>query len=154
MGIKQVLGALVGLGGVFALAVGAQAQPVCSYAVEVNAVRGGSPAVKGGVKSITAKARIANGTAPGGTTQTGTTFTIDAICISGACTPGANLGSASGGPVTLLVGRGGRGGKIDVPTACGPGDRVNYVATFTGLDGTGNGATCTGVGSSRNKTCQ
>ena len=153
---KDFCVSLVGFGLVLGLATAAHAgaPPVtCPYAIEVNAVRGGSPSIKGGSKNITAKARIAKGTAASGTSQPGTTATVDAICVSGACTPGANLGSASAGGITLVVGKGGQGPKLAVPVACSPGDVVDFVATFTGT-AVSNAATCTGVGVSKSKTCQ
>ena len=151
MRMQRLFVSLIGFGMVLGIASLAQAgppPPVCSYIVEVNAVRGGSPSIKGGSKNITAKARIQK-PAPGGTTQPGTSLIVDAIRVSDS----ANLGSNSAGGITLVVGKGGQGAKLAIPVACNPGDQVNFVATFTGTD-TSNGATCVGVGISKTKTCQ
>jgi len=79
---------------------------VCDFVIDINALRGGSPTVTvGSTKDITAKARIAKGSAPPDTTVN-TTLRIDAIDGSEV------IDSQSSGPIQLSVGKGGDGDKL------------------------------------------
>jgi hypothetical protein len=130
------------LAGVF-IAVGfAESQaggppPTCQLVIEVNALRGGSPTVtSGGTKDITAKARIAKGSAPPGTTIK-TTLRIEAV-------DGGNvIDSESISTIELEVGKGGQGQKLTMEIEqCNSGSSIDFVATFFGKDA--NGAPCEG----------
>jgi len=121
--------------------------PVCDFSSEINALRGGSPTTPFGLnatKDITAKARIAKGSAVDGTTVV-TQLRIDAI--DGIKTIDTKLRY----PITLGVGKGGQGDKVtmDIPQ-CTSGSIV-FTATFTGRDDDND--VCTATRSIR-KTCK
>jgi hypothetical protein len=98
----------------------------------------------GGTKDITAKARIAKGTAVSGTTIE-TTLRIDAIDGEEV------IDSKTIAPIHLEVGKGGQGQKLpmDIPQ-CNSGS-IDFVATFFGNDE--NGAACEGS-RTITKTCK
>lgn len=108
--------------------------PTCTLTIEVNALRGGSPTVTVfDTKNITAKARIAKGTAARGTTID-TALRIDAVDGSEV------INTRTSSPHTLQVGRGGTGDKFPMDiTQCKTGS-IDFVATFSGTDT--NGALC------------
>jgi hypothetical protein len=111
--------------------------PVCDFVIEINALRGGSPTVSApGTKDITAKARIAKGTAVDGTTID-TQLRIEARDGS----TGNLVGPAQfAGPIRLGVGRGGQGAKLRMPIdSCDI--TVKFTATFSGLDDDGDQCT-------------
>jgi hypothetical protein len=101
----------------------------CDLVIEINALRGGSPtAPSNGTKDITAKARIAKGTALEGTTID-TQLQIDTI-YNGLVTD-----TQTTGPIRLGIGKGGQGDKLTMKVpACTPGDLVSFEATFFGPD--------------------
>jgi len=119
--------------------------PTCPLSIEVNALRGGSPTVTvNAPKNITAKARIAKGTAPSGTTID-TTLTIDAV-------DGLKvIHTRSSSPHRLEIGKGGTGDKfpMNIPQ-CQTGF-IDFVATFSG--NASNGALCEGTRTIR-KECK
>jgi hypothetical protein len=131
--------AIIYITGVF-IAVGvAESQaggptPSCGLTIEINALRGGSPTVTvDGTKKITAKARIAKGSAPSGTTID-TKLRIEAV-------DGLDVvHSQAVSPVRLEIGKGGQGRKLtmEIPK-CSSGS-IDFVATFSG--DAGNGAPC------------
>jgi hypothetical protein len=109
--------------------------PPCGLTIEIKALRGGSPTVTvGSPKKITAKARIAKGTAPAGTTID-TTLQIEAI-------DGETIvNSRTSSPHRLVIGKGGTGNTFPMDVSpCPPGSTIRFVATFFGNDG--NGALC------------
>jgi hypothetical protein len=102
--------------------------------IEVNALRAGGKTVRAGPNQtvdVTAKARILKGTALPGTTID-TTLTIDAV------TGGQVIGTNSTGPITLGVGKGGKGAKLAVDTQQCVGGFIEFVATFSGADDDGD----------------
>jgi hypothetical protein len=105
--------------------------PDCDLEIEINALRGGSPTVTvNAVKNITAKARIAKGSAPDGTVIE-TTLRIDAI----DATTGEVTNSQFSSPITLGVGKGGKGDKLGMLVeSCENPAGVIFKATFQGND--------------------
>ena len=102
--------------------------------IEVNALRAGAKTVVTGPSQtvdVTAKARILKGTAARGTTID-TTLTIKAV--NGT----AVIGTNSTGPITLGVGKGGKGAKLAVDTQQCVGGFIEFVATFSGTDDDGD----------------
>jgi hypothetical protein len=110
-----------------------EASAQCQLAIEVNALRGGSPTVTVGefeTKKITAKARILKGTAVKGTTLE-TTLEIKAVDELGVITRLSTF------PHFLEIGKGGQGGSIAMPTTRCVGGSIEFIATFSGDDGNG-----------------
>jgi hypothetical protein len=104
----------------------------CDFLIEINALRGGSPTVTvNSTKDITAKARIAKGSAMEGTTID-TQLRIDAI------DGGAIIDTQRSWPIRLGVGKGGQGDKLsmNIPQ-CNSGS-IDFEATFSGLDDDGD----------------
>jgi hypothetical protein len=102
--------------------------PACDFAIEVNALRAGSPtATIGGTKEVSARARIAKGTAVEGTIVD-TNLTIEAF--DGATV----ISSKSTGPIRLGVGKGGKGAKLTMSIPQCNAGFVVFKATFTGVD--------------------
>jgi len=127
-------GALIALG--FAESQAGGPEPAeCELTIEINALRGGSPTVTANSpKKITAKARIAKGTALAGTTIE-TTLRIDAI------DEGTVVNSRSSSPHWLVIGKGGTGNTLPmIIPPCTPGSTIRFVATFFGNDA--NDALC------------
>jgi hypothetical protein len=120
----------------------------CQLEIEVNALRGGSPTVTvceiGCTKDITAKARIAKGTALRGTTIE-TTLRIEAK-------DGEDVfQTKTFAPVHLEVGKGGQGQKLTMDiTQCNSGS-IDFIATFFGNDADDNECE---VDRTINKTCK
>ncbi len=108
--------------------------PTCELVIEINALRGGSPTVSvGGTKNITAKARIAKGSAPSGTT-------IDTLLRVEATDGSQVIDAKTAFPIQLVVGKGGQGAKFMMNiTQCTTGS-IDFAAMFSGEDSTG--ATC------------
>jgi len=104
---------------------GDEAPCVCDFVIDINALRGGSPTVTvGSTKDITAKARIAKGTALPDTTVD-TTLRIDAIDGSEV------IDSQFSGPIQLRVGKGGDGDKLTMNiNQCNSGS-IFFVARFS-----------------------
>jgi hypothetical protein len=112
--------------------------PYCSDAegyfmqIEVNALRAPGKTVQVGPNrtvDVTAKARILKGTAVPDTTID-MTLTIEAVTPPG----GTVIGTNSTGPITLGVGKGGKGAKLAVDTQQCVGGFIEFVATFFGTD--------------------
>ena len=104
----------------------------CDFAIEINALRGGSPTVTvNSTKDINAKARIVKGSAVQGTTID-TQLRIDAI------DGGQIIDTQYSWPIRLEVGKGGRGDKLpmNIPQ-CNSGS-IDFEATFSGRDEDGD----------------
>ena len=104
--------------------------PMCELAIEINALRAGARFIQAGsnqTRDVTAKARIVKGTAQPGTTID-MQLTIEAIDGTDV------IGTNSTGPITLGVGKSGKGAKLslDIPQ-CNSGF-IEFVATFSGTD--------------------
>jgi len=121
-------------GGLAASQAFAGERPVqCDLVIEVNALRGGSPTVvSNGTKDITAKARIAKGSAVDGTTID-TYLMLEAISSMGTNT------YTSTNTIRLGIGKGGWGQKVtmDVPR-CQSGEFVKFTAKFYGNEKDGD----------------
>jgi len=139
-----IAGALFAVGLAASEAAAGTGNPGCTDAegtlmqIEVNALRAGARVVKSGpnqTTNVTAKARILKGTAVAGTTLD-TTLTIDAVDGTDV------ISTNSVGTVRLGIGKGGKGAKLALAiTQCTTGF-INFVATFSGVDG--DGETCEG----------
>jgi hypothetical protein len=117
----------------------------CGLAIEINALRGGSPTVTvEGTKDITAKARILKGTAPKGTT-------IDAELMIEAFDGPALIHSQSVSGIQLEIGKGGQGKKLTMNIPVCDTGTIEFRATFSGYDG--NGGLCESTQTIR-KTCK
>ena len=127
-----ITGVFIAVGFVASQAGAGTDPPVCDFALEINALRGGSPTTPFGLnatKDITAKARISKGSAVDGTTIV-TQLRIDAI-------DGINIiDTKKSFPITLGVGKGGQGDKLtlNVPTCRNASGIIEFKATFTGED--------------------
>ena len=98
--------------------------------IEINALRAGGKTIvtsPNDTTKVTAKARILKGTAESGTTIEAT-LTIEASDASGV------MSSASEGPITLGVGKGGKGAKLSMAIPRCNGGFIDFVATFLGTD--------------------
>ena len=129
-----ITGVFIAVGFVASQAGAGTDPPVCDFAIEINALRGGSPTTPFGLnatKDITAKARIAKGSAVDGTTIV-TQLRIDAV------DGGTIIDTKLAFPITLGVGKGGQGDKLrmDVPQ-CNSGS-IDFTATFKGQDDDGD----------------
>jgi hypothetical protein len=99
--------------------------------IEVNALRAGAKTIAFGAnqsRNVTSKARILKGTAEGGTTIE-STLTIEASDAIGV------MSTVSEGPITLGVGKGGKGAKLSMQIPRCSGGIITFEATFTGVDG-------------------
>jgi hypothetical protein len=106
------------------------APPPCRFAIEINALRAGGKTVRVGPSQtvdITAKARILKGTAPPDTTID-TMLTIEAVDDTGVIDTETSL------PITLGVGKGGKGDKLTLDATRCDGGSITFVATFSGTD--------------------
>jgi len=142
--IIYITGVFIAIGFAESQAQTPDPQP-CGLAIEINALRGGSPTVTvEGTKDITAKARILKGTAQKGTTIN-TDLTIEAF--DGPVL----IHSQSVSGVRLEIGKGGQGKKLtmNIPE-CETGT-IDFIATFSGHDE--NGALCESSQTIR-KTCK
>ncbi len=100
--------------------------PGCDLTIEINALRGGSPTVAvGDTKNITAKARIARGTAVSGTTVH-TTLKIEALDGAGS------IETRTSCPHRLEVGKGGQGSTLGMFIPKCVGGIIRFRATFFG----------------------
>lgn len=121
----------------------------CDATIEINALRGGSPAVSvPDTKNITAKARILKGTGPADQTVDDTTLTIEAYDASGLVDS-----QTSGKVLTLVVGKGGQGDKLGMIIDRCDGGVIDFYATFTGTDSVGGGE-CSATSDALRKTCK
>ena len=121
--------------------------PPCGLTIEINALRGGSPTVTAGefeTKKITAKARIAKGTALAGT-MIDTTLQVDAV--DGTTV----INTRSSSPHRLVIGKGGQGNTFPMDIGQCLSGSIDFVATFFGNDG--NGALCDATREIK-KTCK
>ena len=104
----------------------------CNFALEINALRGGSPTVTvGATKNITAKARIQKGTATSDTT-------IDVMLQIEAIDGTTVIDTQNSGPIRLGVGKGGQGDKLAMNIPSCVRGQILFVATFAGLDSGGD----------------
>jgi len=134
-----IAGALFAVGFVAPQAVAGTGVPGCDTAgvptqIEVNALRAGSKRVNAGpnqTTNVTSKARILKGTAPTGTTMA-TTLVIEASDDAGV------MSTQSSGPITLGVGKGGKGDKLTLAVERCFGGFITFTATFTGTDDDGD----------------
>jgi hypothetical protein len=142
-----ITGAFIAVGFAASQAGAGTDPPVCDFAIEINALRGGSPTVSvNSVKNITSKARISKGSAVSGTTIV-TRLTIEAF------NGGQFVSRRTEPDITLGVGKGGQGAKLRMDisnTDCSNGS-IDFVATFTGIDDDND--VCT-ASESINKTCK
>jgi hypothetical protein len=104
----------------------------CGLAIEITALRGGSPTVsptetEADTKDITAKARILKGTAPKGTTIE-TTLTIEAF---DGLDRSDLLNSVSAPGIWLGIGKGGQGKKFTMTIPKCETGTIEFVATFS-----------------------
>ena len=104
------------------------------FVIEINALRGGSPTVTvGTTKNITAKARIAKGTAT-------SDQTFDTVLRIDARDGTEIIDTQTSGPIRLEVGKGGQGDTLTMKIPqCNSGS-IDFVATFFGTDS--NGTLC------------
>jgi hypothetical protein len=119
----------------------------CDFTIEVNALRAGARTIAWGpnqATSVTTKARILKGTALRGTTIA-TTLEIQAIDGTDV------ISTNTTGPITLGVGKGGKGAKLSMAISRCSSGFINFVATFFGTDEFG--VTCEGVRELR-KNCK
>jgi hypothetical protein len=144
-----ITGAFIAVGFAASQAGAGTEPPFCDFEIEINALRGGSPTTPfgpGATKDITAKARIAKGSAVDGTTIV-TQLKIEAF------NGGQFISREVSYPITLGVGKGGQGDKLRMDisnTACSSGS-IDFVASFSGQDDDGD--LCT-QSKSLNKTCK
>jgi len=102
--------------------------------IEVNALRAGAKTVQAGPnqsRDVTAKARIQKGTAVAGTTLD-TTLVIEASDTTGI------MDTKTSSPITLGVGKGGKGDKLNMSIPRCHGGSVTFHATFYGTDHDGD----------------
>ncbi len=107
--------------------------PSCAFEIEVNALRVRGRRVSPGPDQtalVTAKARIARGTAERGTTID-TTLTVEAVDAAGV------MSAKSSFPITLRVGGGGKGDRFALNIPQCEGGAIEFAATFDGMDGAG-----------------
>ena len=132
-----ITGAFIAVGFAASQAGAGTDPPVCDFAIEINALRGGSPTTPFGpsaTKNITAKARIAKGSAVDGTTIV-TQLRIDAI------DGGTVIDTKLSYPITLGVGKGGQGDKLTMDISqCNAGS-IDFTASFSGQDDDGDQCT-------------
>jgi hypothetical protein len=110
-----------------------------SMVIEVNALRAGGKMVQvgpGQTVDVTAKARILKGTAVPGTTLD-MTLRIEAVDGTGV------VDTETSDPITLGVGKGGKGDKLTLDATRCDGGYITFVATFYGVDVDGD--SCEGV---------
>ena len=100
----------------------------CNLAIEINALRGGSPTVTvNATKDITSKARIEKGSAVDGTT-------IDTQLMIEAIDGTQTIDTKFAGPIRLGIGKGGQGDKLRMVIGqCLTGE-IEFKATFSGVD--------------------
>ncbi len=134
-----ITGAFIAVGFVASQAGAGTEPPVCDFAIEINALRGGSPTTPFGLnatKDITAKARIAKGSAVDGTTVS-TQLRIDARDGNTV------IDTKKSFPVVLGVGKGGQGDKLTMSIPSCAAGSIDFTATFTGQDDDGDQCTAT-----------
>ena len=104
----------------------------CDFAIEVSALRAGSPTVTvGGTKDVTAKARIAKGTAPVGTV-------LDTMLTVDASDGGVVIDSQTIGPIRIGVGKSSKGVTVTLAIPRCNSGFIDFIATFSGTDGDGD----------------
>jgi hypothetical protein len=125
-----ITGAFIAVGFAASQAGAGTDPPICDFAIEINALRGGSPTTPygpGAAKNITAKARIQKGSA-----ESGTTIVTDLVIR--AYDSGGEVDVKRSDDITLGVGKGGQGDKLTMsPRRCDSGS-IDFTATFTGRD--------------------
>jgi hypothetical protein len=106
--------------------------PMCDLVIEVNSLRAGSPTVSvGTTRKVTAKARIAKGTAAKGTT-------IDTTLQITAKDGLQFIHSQQSESILLRVGKGGKGDTLPMNISQCDSGSITFEATFFGLDGEGD----------------
>jgi hypothetical protein len=98
--------------------------------IEINALRAGGKFIQAGpnqTRDVTAKARIWKGTAVPDTTLD-ITLTIEAADATDV------ISTNSTGPITIGVGKGGKGDKLPVSVPRCDGGFIEFTATFSGVD--------------------
>ena len=121
----------------------------CDVTIEINALRGQGPTVNvPGTRNITAKARIQKGTGPADQTLDNTSLMIEAF-------DGATLIDTQISPnlLTLIMGKGGQGDKLNMTVDECVSGFIDFFATFTGTSST-NGGTCTLTSRPLRKECK
>jgi hypothetical protein len=111
----------------------------CPFVIEVNALRAGARSIAAGpnqTTNVTAKARILKGTAVSGTTIA-TTLQIEAV--DGTTVISTNTTS----PVTLGVGKGGKGAKLSLAISRCVSGFIEFRVRFWGTED--GGAFCEGT---------
>jgi len=152
--VSCIAGALILAGFAASEAVAGSGFPGCTppglpneMLIEVNALRAGGKTITtspNGTTKVTAKARIEKGTAPPGTTIV-TTLRIQAF-------DGPTLlDEQSQGNITLGVGKGGKGGSLDLATNQCVSGFLTFKARFKGPDS--DGEDCIGTREIR-KACK
>jgi hypothetical protein len=104
----------------------------CDFEIEVSALRAGSPTVTvGGTKDVTAKARIAKGTAA-------TDTVVDTMLVVDASDGGVVIDSETVGPIRIGVGKGGKGGTVTLSIPRCNSGFIDFIATFSAVDSGGD----------------
>ena len=127
----------------------AGSQVGCDVTIDINALRGGGPAVNvPGTKKITAKAKIEKGTGPADQTLDNTSLIIEAF-------DGATLVDTQMSPdlLTLILGKGGTGDKLTMTVNECVSGFIDFVAIFTGTSST-TGLICTETSRKLRKECK
>ncbi len=109
----------------------------CDVTIQIKSIRGGGQTVNvPGTRNITAKALIQKGTGPADQTLDDTTLIIEAF-------DGATLIDTQISPdlLTLVIGKGGQGDKLNMTVNECVSGFVDFFATFTGTSSS-NGSTC------------
>jgi hypothetical protein len=125
-----IAGVLVAVGFAASQAGAGGGNGLCDFEIEVNALRAGAKTVNTGpnqTTNVTAKARILKGTAASGTT-------IDTQLIIETVTGGSIISTNSTGPITLGVGKGGKGAKLSMATTDCVDGFIEFNARFEGTD--------------------
>jgi len=130
-----IAGVLIASGLAASQALAGQRPVQCDLVIEVNALRGGSPTVvSNGTKDITAKARIAKGSAVDGTTID-TQLMLEAISSMGT----TSYTSDPNHLIRLGIGKGGQGQKVTMTVPkCQVGEFVRFRAKFFGNEADGD----------------
>jgi len=127
-----IMGVCIAVGFAASQATAGTNPPECDFVIEINALRGGSPTVTvNSTKDITAKARIAKGTAVSGTTID-TQLRIDAIDGTQV------IDTKFAGPIRLGVGKGGQGAKLRMSIPQCNSGMIAFEARFSGQDNDGD----------------
>ena len=122
--------------------------PECDATIVIKSIRGGGPTVTtGGFRNVTAKALLQKGTGPTDQTLDNTTLIIEAF-------DAGHLVDSKMSPdlLTLVLGKGGQGDKLNMRIQSCDSGFIDFVATFTGTSST-NGSICSETSRMLRKTC-